>query len=74
MIYFLVNVAINLRSKTNQNSTQEASKIDKTGCRKYDVIRLGMWSPLCMILGGFWGQVVKQVGAKLAPKSEPLVP
>ena len=36
MIDFLVNLAFNLRPKTFQNSTQEASKIDQKGYRKHD--------------------------------------
>ena len=70
MIGFLVNLALNLRPKTFQNSTQEASKIDQKGYRKHDASWLGIWSPLGAILGGFWGQVGRQVGPKLAPKSE----
>ena len=34
-----------------------------------NIIWLCMWTPLGTILGGFWRQVGKQVGTKLAPKS-----
>ena len=69
MIDFLVNLAFNLAPKTYQNSTQEASKIDQKGYRKYDASWLGIWTPLGTDLGGFWRQVGRQVGPKLAPKS-----
>ena len=69
MIDFLVNLAFNLAPKTYQNSTQEASKIDQKGYRKYDASWLGIWTPLGTDLGGFWRQVGWQVGPKLAPKS-----
>ena len=70
IIDFLVNLAFNLAPKTYQNSTQEASKIDQKGYRKYDASWLGIWTPLGTDLGGFWRQVGWQVGPKLAPKSE----
>ena len=34
--------------------------------RKYDASWLGIWSPLGTDFGGFWRQVGRQVGAKLA--------
>ena len=70
MIDFLVNLAPNLSPKTHQKSTQEAPKINKKRHRKYDASWLGIWNPLGTILGGFWLQVGRQVGAKLAPKCE----
>jgi len=63
MIDFWVNLAFNLRPKTLQNSTPEASKIDQKGCSKHDASWLRNWSPLGTILGGFWCQV----GGKLDP-------
>ena len=72
MIDFLVNLAFNLAPKTYQNSTQEASKINQKGYRKYDASWLGIWTPLGTDLGGFWRQVGRQVGPKLVPKSEKL--
>ena len=70
MIDFLVNLVPNLNPKTHQKSTQEAPKIDKKGYSKHDASWLGIWNPLGTNLGGFWVQVGRQVGAKLAPKSE----
>ena len=70
MIDFLVNLAPNLSPKTHQKSTQEAPKIDKKGYSKLDASWLGIWNPLGTDLTGFWVQVGRQVGAKLAPKSE----
>ena len=70
MIEFLVNLAPNLALKTHQKSTQEAPKIDKKGYSKHDASWLGIWNPLGTDLGGFWGQVGRQIGAKLAPNSE----
>ena len=71
MIDFLVNLVPNLAPKTHQKSTQEAPKIDKKGYSKHDDASwLGIWSPLGTDLGGFWVQLGRQVGAKLAPKSE----
>ena len=72
MIEFLVNLALNLRPKTFQKSTQEASEIDQKGYRKYDASWLGIWTPLGTDLGGFWREVGRQVGPKLVPKSEKL--
>ena len=69
MIDFLVNLAFNLAPKTYQTSTQEASKIDQEGYRRYDASWLGIWTPLGTDFGGFWRQVGRQVGSKLAPKS-----
>ena len=34
--------------------------------RKYDASWLGIWNPLGTDFGGFWSQVGRQVGAKLA--------
>ena len=68
MIDFLVNLALNLKPKTLQKSTQEASKIDEKGYRKYDASWLGIWSPLGPIFGGFWSQVGKQGGSKIGPR------
>ena len=34
--------------------------------QKYDASWLGIWSPLGTDFGGFWRQVGRQVGAKLA--------
>ena len=70
MIDFLINLAPNLKPKTFQKSTQEAPKIDKKVYSKLDASWLGIWSPLGMVLAGFWGQLGSQVGTKLAPKSE----
>ena len=68
MIDILVNLAFNLRPKTFQKSTQEASKIDQKGYRKYDASWLGIWSPLGQIFVGFWCQVGSQVGPKIDPR------
>ena len=72
MMDFLVNLALNLKPKTLQNSTQEASKIDQKGYRKYDASWLGISTPLGTDLSGFGRQVGRQVGPKLVPKSEKL--
>ena len=72
MIDFLVNLALNLRPKALQNSSQDASKIEQKGHRNHDASWLGIWSPLGTILRGFWSQVGRQVGPKLAPKFEKL--
>ena len=72
MIDFLANKAFNKAPRTCQKSIQEASKTDEKGYRKYDASWLGIWSPLGTDLGGFWVQVGRQVGAKLAPKSQNL--
>ena len=69
MIDFLAKLAFNLAPKTHQNSIQEASKTDQKGYRKYDASWLGIWTPLGTDLGGFWRQVGRHVGPKLAPKS-----
>ena len=68
MIDFLVNLALNLKPKTLQKSTQEASNIDQKGYRKYVASWLGIWSPLGPIVGGFWIQVGRQVGSKIGPR------
>ena len=72
MIDFLVNLAPNLAPKTHQKSTQEAPKIDKKEYSKHDASWLGIWRPLGTDLGGFWVQVGRQVGTRMAPKSEKL--
>ena len=46
MIDFLVNLAPNLRPKTNQKLIQEVPKIDKKGHSKHDASWPGIWSPL----------------------------
>ena len=66
MIDFLINLAFDLAPKTYQNSTQEASKIDQKRYRRYDASWLGIWTPLGTDFDGFYGQVGRQVGAKLA--------
>ena len=70
LIDFLINLALNLKPKTLTKSTQETSKIDQKSHRKQDASWLGIWTPLGTIFGGFWLQVGRQVGAKLAPKSK----
>ena len=72
IIDFFVNLAFNLAPKTYQNSTQEASKIDQKRYQRYDTSWLGIWTPLGTDLGGFGRHVDRQVGPKLAPKSEKL--
>ena len=42
MIDFSVNLVLNLRPQTHQNSTQEAPKIDKNRHRKYEARWLGL--------------------------------
>ena len=66
MIEFLANLALNLRPKTLQNSTQDASKIDQKGHQNHDASWFGIWTSLWMILGRFWRQVGREVGPKLA--------
>ena len=66
MIDFLVNLALNLAPKTHQKSTQEAPKIYKKGIGKlaWNLDLLGM------AFGGFKCLDGRQVGRKLAPKTE----
>ena len=66
MIDFLVNLTLNLRPKTHQKWSQEAFKILKKNYQKCDASWLGIWNPLGTDFGGFYGQVGRQVGAKLA--------
>ena len=56
MIHFLANLALNMRLKTLQNSTQDASKIDQksipTSIKILIKILIGFWSNF----GPTWGQ------------------
>ena len=69
MIDLFVNLAFNLNPKTLQKSTQDASKIDKKGHRKHDASWLQIWMTLGTILDGFGGQIERQVGLQIDPKS-----
>ena len=66
MIEDLINLALNLASKIHQKSTSEAPKIHCRGHREQDASWHGIWNPLGTDFGGFYGQVGRQVGTKLA--------
>ena len=57
-------------AKTLPKSIRNPSKIDLKRHLKQDTILDRSWRALGWILGGFWLQVGKQIGTKLAPKSE----
>ena len=63
MIYFLVNLALNLAPQTHQKSIQESPKIDKKGIENR--MHLGLeFRPLL-------GRILVYFGAKLGGKLDP---